>query len=210
MKSSAVALAVLLCALPSYGDCAPKRILHVVMTMDDPKLADDDFARKPRTVYRLGEKYGIVEEGLDEARKLHLRVVVNEPDVWVVNLVDHSGRHIVDPGPTFIFRAPLFATLESKHWVQLEIGCEVPFMKAVHATAEALEGGGTKYVHTAEEMTVTLYTGKNDLPKRVEVTSPKMTYAMNYTVYEMLDDDSPARFAKPQGVEFSEADSAPR
>jgi len=210
MKSSAVALATLLFALPSYGNCAPKRILHVVMTMDDPKLADDAFARKPRTVYRLGEKYGIVEEDLDEARQLHLRVVVNEPDIWVANLVDHKGRHIVDAGPTFVFHAPLFDTHESKHWVQLEIGCEVPFMKAVHATTAALEGGGTKYVHTAEEMTVTLYTDKNDNPKRAVVSSPKKAYALDYKVYEMLDDDSPARFVKPQGVEFVEDDSAPR
>jgi len=210
MKSSAAALALLLCALPSHGDCVPKRILHVVMAIDDPKLADDHFARQPRTVYRLGEKYGIIEESDDLERQLHLRIVVNEPDVWVTNLVDHTGQHIVDAGPTFIFRAPLFETLESKHWVQLEIGCEVPFMKAVHATTEAIEGGGAKYVHTAEEMTVTLYTDKNDLPRRIEVRSPKMAYAIDYKVYEMLDDDSPARFAKPKGVEFVEADSAPR
>jgi len=94
MKSSAAALAFLLLALPSYAGCVPKRVLHVVMRIDDPALPADHFARKPRIVYRLGNHYGLVEEAYDPDRKLQLRIIVSEPDLWMVNLADDDAQLI--------------------------------------------------------------------------------------------------------------------
>jgi hypothetical protein len=206
MRSSAAALAfLLLLAIPSYAGCVPKRVLHVVMRIDDPALPADHFARKPRTVYRLGNHYGLVEEAYDPDRKLQLRVVVSEPDVWMANLADHSGQHMIDPGPSIDFHAPVLDAVDSKHWRQMEIGCEVPYMKAVKAAVAPSDDGGKQYTHSAEGTTVVLTVDRNEIPKRVDISGAKGKYSMIYDTYEMLDDASPARFAKPQDVEFVEA-----
>ena len=199
MKSSAAALVLMMFALPCSAECFPKRVLHVVIRIDDPSLPADHDSRKPTTMYRLGRKYGIMEQ-MSEGRLT--RLVYSEPDEWFIDVDAHTGQHSIDHDPPF--RAPVLA-VESKHWKQMEIGCEVPYMKAVGAKQEPLEGGGSKYTHTAEGITVTLFTDKNDLPKRLEVDSPKVKYTMLYDVYEMLADDTPARFAKPTGLEFREA-----
>jgi hypothetical protein len=103
-------------------------VLKIVTAADFPDAPASAFASLPRTLYRLGERYARLEEALDKERNLHLLVVVNEPDVWMVNLADRTGRHAVDDGPPK-FHAPIVDNFASKFWRQFEFGCEEPFMK---------------------------------------------------------------------------------
>ena len=36
-------------------------------------------------------------------------MVINEPDAWLVNLADHSAKHLLDRGPTLNCKLPIFA-----------------------------------------------------------------------------------------------------
>src|ERR1051326_8818444 len=122
------------------GNCAPAQMLHIVISTRAEGQPSDAFITKPKTLYRLGNKYGRVEEAVDPERNLHLLFVVSEPDVWVVNLADRSGHHMVDSGPSLNLRAPTLQAIKSDHWNEFEFGCEEEaFMtsRGVKPTADA-------------------------------------------------------------------------
>lgn len=119
---------LLIClALPSVAGAvsAPEKMIRIVAREVSPGVAAESFRAQPKTLYRLGTRYGRVEELPNPASGLHLLAVMNEPDVWMVNRRDGTGRHIIDPDPSFHVGAPVFewpglpATL-----ADLEHGCE--------------------------------------------------------------------------------------
>jgi hypothetical protein len=186
-----------------YAKCAPKYVLRIVIAAaggaDIPP-----FALRPKTIYRSGERLGRVEEEKNPESGLHLLVVVNEPDVWIVNRSDMTGQHGVDAGPSFLFRAPIVPSLTSDYWKNFELGCEVPFMKAAGSESVAVEGGGRMFTHRAEGITARLYVDGKDVPTRVEVAGPDLELAIVYRAFEELRDAPADLFAKPAGVKFVE------
>lgn len=125
----AVAAGLLAAPVAQAAECAPERMVRVVFRNDTPGVDRASFAAKPRTLYRLGERYGRVEEELNPATGHHLLIVVAEPDVWMTDLAAGKGQHVVDPGPTFEFRAPIFVTQGLPPvFGRLETGCELDFV----------------------------------------------------------------------------------
>lgn len=207
LSRSVVALALAVCAIAPdlYAKCAPKKIMRIVTRFDAPGVPADGFGRRPKTLYRLGETYGRMEEELNPETGLHLLIVVNGADIWMLNRADGSGQHAVDPGPTIGFRAPVAGTLISPYWDNFELGCEVPFMEAVKASKTAGESeGSTLYRHEAEGVTATLLVDRRGVPQRVTVTTEDGTSSFVYDAWEQLDSDDPAMFARPEGT-FTEA-----
>jgi hypothetical protein len=205
MKTLLPALALLL-AISSHAlaDCAPRQVLKIVTAAEYPGTPADTFKSLPRTLYRLADRYGRLEEPRNPDDNLHVLVVISEPDIWMVNLIDNTGQHIVDPGPELEFHAPLLEGVDSKVWLQLEYGCEEPFMKAVGARIEKTASGATRYTHTAEGTTVSL-TVANGKPQRIEVASPKLQYTLRYTVFETVADPPADLFKRPEKVTYEEA-----
>ncbi|HYK04792.1 MAG TPA: hypothetical protein VE974_23770 [Thermoanaerobaculia bacterium] len=112
---------------------------------------------------------------------------------------------MVDPGPSFGFHAPILPDLESTFWRHFELGCEVPFMKAVGAAPRETPAGGRLYVHSAEGMTARLFVDKNDIPLRVEMLKGQEPFiTLVYSVFEQLLDAPKDLFEKPSGVKFEE------
>ncbi|HZT13675.1 MAG TPA: hypothetical protein VFA29_12760, partial [Candidatus Baltobacteraceae bacterium] len=72
-----------------------------------PGVVAGTYGAQPKTFYRVGEDKLRVEEGLDRQNGIHELIVVAEPNVWMINLFTNSGRHMVDPGPTFKTVAPV-------------------------------------------------------------------------------------------------------
>lgn len=207
MKRVLAMCVILAAAQAAVADCKPHRLLKIVTAAELPDVPAGDFRSQPRTMYRLGDRYARLEEPLNTADNVHLLIVVNEPDVWMVNRTDMTGRHIVDPGPTFEFHAPVLDAVESEFWRQLELGCEEPFMKAVGALKEELPTGTVKYTHSAEGTTVTL-TLDRGIPTRVDIAAPKLTYGIRYLVFEMLADTSTERFQRPEPVRYSRVEAS--
>src|SRR5712692_8492024 len=102
-----MALLVLPASVAWAAECAPEKMVRIVTRDATPGIDPQSFAALPKTLYRVGNARGRVEEMPDAARGVHGLIVVNEPDGWIVNLHDKSGRHVVDPGPSLIFRAPI-------------------------------------------------------------------------------------------------------
>lgn len=191
----------------AWGNCAPEPVVKVVTTALYPGVPSDDFASKPKTLFRKGEKYGRLEELFDPETGLHILIVVNEPDAWMVNRADGTGQHIVDPGPTFRFVAPVLGGTESEHWQRFELGCEVAFMKEVGAERIELgPNGPLRYRHSHEGTTVELYTTVAGIPTRAEVKSPEGKMTIEYLSFEILKTVPGDLFTKPEGVTFTEAE----
>ncbi len=131
--------------------------------------------------------------------------VVSEPDVWMVNLVDSTGRHIVDLGPSYNFSAPIVPIPGDSYWKNFQFGCEVEFMRAVGAEMKPqVDSNGVVYRHSAEDVTVSLLVIGEGLPSSTVIEMPDETFTIVYTEYLSNLPLDLSLFEKPDGVEFSE------
>src|SRR6202022_269103 len=106
----------------------PKTMTKITTKVVEPKPTSS-FLAQGKTMWRAGTKYARIEEAPDTANGIHGLLIVNEPDAWMINLFEKSGRHMVDPGPTFNPRLPVFdaTTGASPKVMELEFGREFEF-----------------------------------------------------------------------------------
>ncbi len=189
--------------------CAPQSMLKAAVTsMETPDLPPNHFYRVPKTLYRLGEKQGRVEEGLNPETRIHLLIVVNEPDVWMVNLAERRGRYIRDPGPTFYFRARLFgdAAVNSTFIRSLEIGCELSWLREAGTKPQRVTHptlGSVNKIEFKEGKERLVLFERVNRPVRIELFAGNgLIMAMNYLSYETDLKAKPELFSKPEGIVF--------
>ena len=152
-----------------------------------------------------------IEEALDSAHGIHGLIVVAEPNIWMVNLYDHTGKHIVDPGPTFLAKAPIFSMPEvSPKLLGLEFGCEAEFLTAHAALAVRSEQiGNTRYtVHRVDDkpdaVEILEKTGSNTPAFARYYHRGKLASVFRYVRYSTELANSPDRFVPPSDVRYSE------
>lgn len=111
------------------AECAPARMVRVVIQNALPGLPASSPQAKPRTMYRHTERYARIEEPMDPTSKRKLLVIVAEPDVWMIDEVAKKGQRAKDPGPVYEFRAPILSPDRVPELFQkLETGCELDFV----------------------------------------------------------------------------------
>jgi hypothetical protein len=126
------------------------RMLRVVFRDISPGVDAASFAGQPRTLYRVGQRYGRMEHPLDPEVGVHALVIVNEPHMWVINRASGVGRYSVDPGPSYVFRAPVLLSRRRPVDItnplrSLEFGREFEFLRAHGVTPIETQGAeGTK------------------------------------------------------------------
>ena len=188
--------------------CAPSALLKVVTTTDAPDLPPDHFSRIPKTLYRFGEGSGRIEEAPNPQSGLHILIVVNEPDIWMVDLAAHQGQYQKDPGPTYYFMARLFAddAAQSTFIRALEIGCESKWMREAGAkpvnTVHPTLGSVMKleFVEGQERLVLFERDGK---PVQLELYGPAgWLMSTNYLSYEPNLKPVPRLFKQPKGIRF--------
>jgi hypothetical protein len=138
-------LMVLVC-LSSCGLFAqqvPTSMMRMEVILQSADAPEGSFAAQPKVLYRSGTQFCRIEEALDSAHGIHGVVIINEPDFWIVNLVDQSAKHAVDPGPSLNCRMPIFPVVAStladdqaKKLRGLEFGDEIEFFKQNGAIGE--------------------------------------------------------------------------
>jgi hypothetical protein len=215
IMKSLIFVVSLLCGI-STAEQPPKTMTKIEVILQSPDAPAGSFAAKPKVFYRAGNRYCRIEEAPDPEQGIHSLMIVNEPDYWMVNLLTKTGRHSVDPGPTFNCHLPIFAygtpqslDEETKEIRQLEFGQEFEFFKNKGATAEKGPVLQTKntMVYRAKVGTasIALFTyGTPERPLAVALQREGKNDLFWYSGYGQVDFD-PKLFAKPENVKIEDS-----
>lgn len=120
--------------LTRIGVCAdvPSKMIHAIVQMSGTDFPAESFAAKPKIFWRASSQYCRIDEEPDPPNGIQGKMVINEPDAWLINLADQTAKHLLDTGPTFNCKLPIFAydaeTATSKIG-ELEIGHELVFFQ---------------------------------------------------------------------------------
>jgi hypothetical protein len=191
--------------------CAPAKLEHIRITNVTPGIDPSSFNGQPQDMYRLGDGKMRSEEAVDSINKIHGLLVTNEPNIWMVNLYDKTGKHIVDPGPTFYAKAPIAGIIPSKKLMSLEFGCEGDFIAAYAPTPARSEVVGSvmfdvfRVADGTDAVEILERPGSN-VPSYVRYfQNGAPAFMLRYDLYETNLPDDPSLFAKPADIKYTEA-----
>lgn len=193
----------------------PVTMTTMIVRLESTEIPKGHFATEPRVFYRAGTGYCRIEEMPDPAQGIHGLMIINEPDVWMVNLFAKSARHVVDQGPTYNCRLPVFtpedvrSNPDMKHpLMELEFGREHEYFKSRGAKPQegpVLTGKPTTaYATNIGDSVVMLITLANSGKPYAIVRQKGGTRDIYwYGAYEEIPFD-PKLFAKPTGMKIEE------
>lgn len=120
----------------AYGQRPPESMTTLSVRVQSPEVPEDSFAAQPKLMYCAGRSYCRTDELPDPENGIHGLMIINEPDVWMVNLLTKTARHFVDPGPTFNCHLAIFAGEQTMSGadvkdplLELEFGRELAYFK---------------------------------------------------------------------------------
>jgi hypothetical protein len=188
----------------------PQKMIHAIIQMSGSDITSDSFSAKPKTFWRAANKYCRVDEEPDAANGIHGRLVVDEPDAWLINLQDNTAKHLLDHGPTFNCKLPIFAfdqEMAKSKIGSLEVGHELEFFRENGATRI----DGPKLQFEANYYALDIDGWGLRLVERVDIHAPIMIglmrgeklYQARYLLWEEVPFD-PQLFAKPADVKVQE------
>lgn len=204
--------ACFLLAQTSTAQSSSAKMTMIVMRDTSPDVPRTSFAAKPRTLYRIGEMYGRVEEEQDPDRNILGLIIVSEPKIWIINLRDKTGRFMIDPGPSHVFRAPIISPEgpgQEQSLRDLEYGREYEFLHSNHAihSNETVEGKSyDKLSLTIDGLTISLlsHTGE-ERPYRMTVSKwQKLLLQVDYDYYRRDLEPQMTLFEPPQNIRIAE------
>jgi hypothetical protein len=211
MKFVIILAAMSVSAPAVAATCAPASLVHIVTTETTPGLDPQSFDAKPKSLYREGAKHSRLEEQQDDKNMVHGLAVISEPNIWMANLYDRTGRHIIDPNPAQTTQAEVFPDDRiSTKILALEFGCEADYVAANAPKADRSEtiDGVTLDIHRVTDGTETV----EILTKPGAVApsfaryyrSDKLVWAIRYDLYEVGATADPDMFTAPKGVKYVE------
>jgi hypothetical protein len=216
MKTKAFLLAVFAVSVTAQAD--EPSITKIVMRLVGPAVKANAFAAKPKTLYRAGTKYARSEEQLDVENNIHALIIVNEPDTWMINLADGTARHIVDPGPTFKFHAPVFWVAKrkgeedpDKAFKELEFGNELQFFRqnaAQDAGARQVDGESCKalVLKKGTRKLTLLIDQRTEKPVQIDIErTGEANVSVRYLEYQTGLPFQRSLFEPPKGLKMTEA-----
>jgi hypothetical protein len=207
----AVALTFAFLRVSFCADSAPAKMTHVIAQMSGPNISADSFAAKPKVYWRASNQYCRIDEEPDPEKGIHGRIIMNEPDAWLVNLADNTAKHLLDTGPTFNCRLPIFPidmeTAKSKVG-ELEFGRELAFFR--DNGAKSIEGPKLEFQANYYELMIGDSVLK--LVERADIHAPILIGLIRgdkafWVRYLLWDDQVPFKadlFAKPTGMKVEE------
>ena len=138
-------------------------------------------------------------------------IIINEPDVWLVNLMTKTAQHQIDSGPTLNCRLPIFSAgndgrsdIDVNNSIAgLEFGRELAYFKqkgAMPGPGPILEGRSTNaYTIIVGDAELVLFTsGKQERPVAVVRQQDAKREVYWYSVYEAVPFD--ANLFKPPEI----------
>ena len=183
-------------------------MIKIVASSDAPGRTSTVFAKAPKTLYRMGNRYGRTEEPPNLQTGVRLVVIVAEPDLWIVDLASRRGMHQRDKGPTFNFRARIFGdpSIKSKFISALEFGCEASWMieaGAQRTTVKHPELGDVERLEYREDSEMLVLYTRSGLPRRLELhLANQLQSIVDYQEYVTNLQFQKTLFERPAGIDF--------
>ncbi|CAN5378417.1 hypothetical protein BH11CYA1_BH11CYA1_22670 [soil metagenome] len=190
---------------------AADQALPTMMTKFSVRYIADDidpasFGAKPRTCYRAGDIYGRVEEAPDEPLGLHGLIIIAAPDVWMINLVDLSGKHILAKTTPARARLPILASGQVA-FKDLEFGKELQFFtdkKITPTDGPIIDGEKTKsYKYSESSIDTELIVDQQSEPLKLIIATQSGKRTLVYSDYKTLPFDE-SKFKRPDNIELTE------
>lgn len=210
-------ITVLLAAISSFAHASEPRMTKIVSRMIGPKVVPGPFQAKPKTLYIADHKYARVEEALDVKHRIHALIITDEPHSWMINLADNTGRHLIDPGPTFVMRTPIIWVAKpkgqsdpDKEFRDLEYGNEAEFFRAHQAreiSPRNLEGKNYKVFSLKNSTGEVLLLVDPDTGKPYQIDlikNGKLDFSVRYLSYETNLPFEKSLFEPPKGIKITE------
>ena len=201
-------------AAPTSWAAQPS-ITKITVEMILPNITGDLLPAKPKTIYRAGNKYARMEEKRDSLGGDQTLIITNEPDSWVINLSDKTGRHQVDAGPKFDTHAPIFWTTSGQpepEFVELEFANELKFFdkdRALELKPRKVDGKKCKAfsIKTGPHEAILLLNPKNGKPLQIELMKfGRLVATAKYLGYETGLPFKASYFQPPAGIKLTEAE----
>lgn len=199
----------------AYGQRPPESMTTLSVRVQSPEVPEDSFAAQPKLMYCAGRSYCRTDELPDPENGIHGLMIINEPDVWMVNLLTKTARHFVDPGPTFNCHLAISAGEQTMSGadvkdplLELEFGRELAYFKGKGAAwkeGPVLQGKATTAyeVIVGDSQLFLFTTGAPERPWAVARQDGSGREIFWYGIYEQLPFD-PKVFARPEGVKIEE------
>lgn len=214
-------LALVIAATPLFvlpSSAQTLEMTKIVFRRMGPNTAPGSADAKPETIYIAGEKYTRVEGVPDPAQHTHTLIITKEPDMWLINLANHTARHILDSGPTFVARNPILWFPKKpgepdpdKAFESFEFGNEATFFRQNSPRdlgLRKIDGKDAKAFavkYGAREVTLFLEP-ETEKPLQIDVTKDgKPDVSLRYIAYEKNLPFDPALFELPEGLKITEA-----
>lgn len=191
--------------------CSPKSMVKVVTRNITPGVDPNSFQGQPLVIYRQGSRFLRSEEAPDPPQGLHLLAVFSAPDIWMANLANHKGKHIVDPSPSIDVHAPVVTGPDVPLLFQgLEFGCEAEFVRrnAPKTFGNLSARGEPMKLHVlhAGSHRLDIIFNSQGRPDQVSYSiDGRWILVVNYDTFLNDLPLDPGLFKPPEGVVFEEA-----
>jgi len=186
-------------------------MIRVTTKVVEPRPEAGSFLAQPKSMWRAGTTYSRTSEAPDPTNHVHLLAIVHEPDAWMINLFDGTGRHFVDPGPTFNVHLPIFEEPGIKTKLnELEYGEELEFFTtngARQSTGEMIDGKSTNRLEvTIVGSSLVLWTdARSKKPVRISRIHGSQRETVAYLNYDDALPFDPTLFQCPAGISVTES-----
>ena len=204
----------------TFGADTNQTMTKIVYRDISTNVLSNSFAAQPRTLYRMGEKYNRSEEAPDPVLGIHGLIIINEPDAWMINLMDKTGTHMVDGGPTYVVHDCIvspssksqaeFQAFKASSISGFEFGKEMEFLKKHKAKKSGpLSIGGVSYDRyelTIDDYSIEMF-AKNgaEIPYQLKISKEQSQISyLQYDTYRTDLQPDLSLFKPPAGIEISE------
>jgi hypothetical protein len=193
-------------------ELAGKKMIKIITRNTTEGIDVNSFAALPITAYIFGKKCGRVEEQPDKSMNLHELIIVNEPDCWMINLLDKTGQHAIDTDPNSLLHSPIITVNDKQDSVfnDFEYGYEFDFLRAKNATKSQIKLNSVEYdlySMTIKATKVELIAKKDkNIPRMVRIFNDgKLIQSITYDEYTTGIEPNMALFEPADDIRISEA-----
>jgi hypothetical protein len=210
MKFTALLFPFLVAALLNADDAKPP-MTRIEYRNISAEIPADSFGAKPKVLYIAGSTYSRTEEQPDPPLGIHGLIIGAEPDVWMINLIPRVGKHLVDPGPTFITHHNILDFKAPKVFSSFEFGKEIQFFsehKAKALAPQSLDGQACEVSEFRGEQYRLVLFVRTDThqPFHLDIfRDDKPFFSIRYLSYQTNLPFDASLFKPPAGVTIQEA-----